>query len=85
MKATTFTPTESVSFVALAKSLAKRAAELLLSERLTIVLCIAAIIASFMFNVGTPYPVRCAAIVMTWGVQFAAVMAKGIYEEGGEL
>ena len=85
MNTISLTPTESVSLATLAKSLAKRATEFLISYNLTVALGIAALISGLYFHIEPSHPLRCAAVVMAWAVQLAAVMTKGIYEEGGDL
>lgn len=68
----------------LAKPLATKAAELLTSLRLSIVLGVVAFIAIMSYHITGAHPVRMACITLAWATQLAAMLTLDI-AKGGEL
>ena len=85
MKTVSLTPrTESVPFAELAKALATKALELLTSQRLSIVLGIAALVAVLWYDATGTHAAWLAVTVTLWAAQLCAMAAIDI-EKGGAL
>ena len=84
MKTISLTPNEIVPIRELAKVLATKALELLTSQRLSIVLGIAALVAALRHDATGAHAAWLAVTVTLWAAQLCAMAAVDI-EKGGEL
>ena len=69
----------------LAKPLATKAAELLTSQSLSIVLGVVALMAIMSYLITGAHPVRMACITLAWAVQLALYLTLDIKKGGAEL
>ena len=84
MKAISLNPNESVAIGRLAKPLATKAAELLTSQRLSIVLGVVAFIAIMLYQATGERPVLMAVLTLCWALQMCLCLTRDI-KKGGEL
>lgn len=86
MKTVSLTPRAAMPRLAdLAKPLATKAAELLTSQRLSIVLGVVAFIAIMSYHITGAHHVRMACITLAWAVQLALYLTLDIKKGGAEL
>lgn len=85
MDAISLTPGAALRLRDLAKPLATKAAQFLTSTGRTATLGTAATAAVLWFNLDGSHPLRTAALVMAWALQFAATLTIDIRQKGGEL
>ena len=86
MKAISLTPRAAAPRLTdLAKPLAKKAAELLTSMRLSCVLGCLAAVAVLLYQATGEHPVLTACLTLGWALHFAALATIDIRKKGGEL
>ncbi len=86
MKTVSLTPRAAAPrLTELAKPLAKKAAELLTSMRLSCVLGCLAVIAVLLYQATGEHPVLMATLTLGWALHFAVLSTIDICKKGGEL